>query len=965
MKNLNSMIDITGNWRAQDSFPARLQTSEPDLQDNDRRTFRQRLRLPAGRYAFELEYDSIHDRRPGRALQGNLESFDGFAINGRACPVPWAITGDGPMRTGTVPLVLTEAAEMALTLSLCATRPLRTRLHAETALPVSSRYHAIPPEGGQQLALIRGIPFLTAGIDPQFIGAWLDLRPRTGLRPWQDGGWRLDCGDVAAKAIHFAGMVSSIDVANGSWYSKKGDHGYSHFVGDRAGTITVHWSDGSASDVPLIYGLNFWYGRSWDINWHYSPYGQGGWPFGINCDADLFGGNPKPRQIISDALQLVDGERTFGGLSNAVRYIFTLATDNRKIKSLHIRGTPELHGFPLIGGITVETAEAGALVALPECGCEEPVVLPVTPEQITSHDRQPAIQALQRVLYASTDDLPDLQRPVVPDGYFGPGYDFQGAAEAIYAATFLYHNGPECGSHIDDAGTGCCSKTVAKALTHYTTGMGVWRRFDTRYDGLSDYLRAYQARTPGQPGATGSAWGRGVGELLREAVAFGYNKFAEAYVGWLDRCLFDDATPPHWIRNPGSAMSSEGASRRKVGSIEETGNRENDGHGICMWGRYMLWHWSGRSREWNEGHWQATRAAAEWIVWQFETEALFPGKGKDVLYTESECAHGGYDFYSSYNCLHGLKLYIRLAEQLGKSAEAERWRTYYDRLRQGMLNHLVDESPCGPIWQTEAHCDWQDHAHKLAHLHLATEGDSFTPLEDYARADDVERRYLEISRNSYAFLMQGKNYDCLRMYGYGQGMMTQAALLLDEMADAEQFINRLVRYCYLPNLGGWICPEGIIVHRDRKLYVPVNGYMGQDSHLADATKALRVMMGIDDNNPGHLRLVPRFPSSWTHGAVERFPMLTGSQRQLGGYTFERTAEALRFRFTFARPVACLSVRLGPLPAGKQAVAATLDGVAVPFEAQHSGDSDWVWIRTLAGRQGEISIRIKGKGGSRL
>jgi hypothetical protein len=958
MAAYSTMIDITGNWREGDSFPDRLQTREPDLQDNDCRTFRQRLSLPAGRYTVELEYDSVHDRRPGRALQDKLDSFDGFAIDGRICMVPLALKGDGPMRTGKTPFVLPQAAEVEMTLSLCATRPFRTRLHAESDLPVSSRYRAIPPQGGQELALIRGIPFLTAGIDPQFIGAWLDLRPRTALRPWTEDGWLLDCGDVAAKAIHFAGMISSVDVANGSWYSKKGDHGYSHFVGDRAGAVTVHWSDGSVSEVPLIYGLNFWYGRPWDINWHYSPYGQGSWPYGINCDEDLFGGDPKPRRIIRDAVHLVDGERTFGGLSNTVRYIFTLDTGNRKIKSLHIRGTRDMHGFPLIGAITVETDEVGSLATLPECGGEESVVLPVTPEQIASHDWEPGLKAVQRVLYASIHDLPVLQRPVVPDGYFGPGYDFRGPAEAVYAATFLYHNGPECGSHIDDAGTGCSSKTVAKALTHYTSGMGVWRRCDTRYDGLSDYLRAYQARTPGQPGATGSAWSRGVGELLREAVAFGYDKFAESYVAWLDRCLFADATPPHWIRNPGAAMNSEGAGRRKVGTIEETGNRENDGHGICMWGRYMAWHWSGRSGEWNERHWQATRAAAEWIVWQLQTESLFPGKGKDVLYTESECAHGGYDFYSSYNCLHGLKLYIRLAEQLGKGAEAERWRTHYDRLRQGILEHLVDESPCGPIWHTEAHCDWQDHAHKLVHLHLATEGDNFTPLDDYARADGIERRYLEISRNSYAFLMQGKNYDCLRMYGYGQGMMTQAALLLDEMADAEQFINRLVRYCHLPNLGGWICPEGIIVHCDRNLYVPVNGYMGQDSHLADATKALRVMLGIDDNDPGHLRLIPRFPLSWTHCAVQRFPMLTGSRRQSGSYIFERTADSFSFSFDFERPVERLSVRLGPLPAGKKAVAAALNGTILPFEAKHSGDSDWVWIPVPAGSQGRLVLKTE-------
>ena len=95
------------------------------------------------------------------ALQDKLDSFDGFAIDGRICMVPLALKGDGPMRTGKTPFVLPQAAEVEMTLSLCATRPFRTRLHAESDLPVSSRYRAIPPQGGQELALIRGIPFLT------------------------------------------------------------------------------------------------------------------------------------------------------------------------------------------------------------------------------------------------------------------------------------------------------------------------------------------------------------------------------------------------------------------------------------------------------------------------------------------------------------------------------------------------------------------------------------------------------------------------------------------------------------------------------------------------------------------------------------------------------------------------------------------------------------------------------------
>lgn len=55
--------------------------------------------------------------------------------------------------------------------------------------------------------------------------------------------------------------------------------------------------------------------------------------------------------------------------------------------------------------------------------------------------------------------------------------------------------------------------------------------------------------------------------------------------------------------------------------------------------------------------------------------------------------------------------------------------------------------------------------------------------------------YLERDINSYRYLMRGNNYDCIRMYGYGQGMMTQTALLLDQFEDARQFIERLLKYC--------------------------------------------------------------------------------------------------------------------------------------------------------------------------
>jgi hypothetical protein len=157
-------------------------------------------------------------------------------------------------------------------------------------------------------------------------------------------------------------------------------------------------------------------------------------------------------------------------------------------------------------------------------------------------------------------------------------------------------------------------------------------------------------------------------------------------------------------------------------------------------------------------------------------------------------------------------------------------------------------------------------------------------------------------------------------------------------------------------LEGWTGPEGIIVHRSGKYYLPVNGYMGQDSHLADSTKALRLMLGVDDNHPHHLRLIPRFPASWTSMSIKDYPALTGQARQRIAYHYERSPNSQRFHYEFKQPVARFSIRLGPLPRGKELLHASPDGDhAVPFEVVESGDSRWVWLRNQQGKSGTMTV----------
>ncbi len=950
-------IDITGDWRLGNAFSPHIQVCEPVLQGagEEHRTFNQVLSLPAGQYRIELEYDSKLDRKPGQALDESWEDFRGLRINGAVAPLSFIGSRGAINITFEV-----DYPQVVLELSVRNTRPMRSWLVAPGEVPTGGSYRAVAPEGDGELLLAHGVPFLAGKLDFVHIPALLCQPPREAIRPWRDG-MELNCGGAKVEAAHFLGMIHSIDLANGSWFSPKGDHGYSHFVGDNAGEIVIAWADGGHDSVPLIFGFNLWYGRPWDILWAYEPFADA--PAGPNCDAQLFGGHAEYRDVIRDGVALTDGIRLMGARSSNARFIFSVDLQGRAVRSIAVRGNQELYGHPLISAVTLETHDdSSALLPLPQVSREPPNLNLVSLDSVARRAYLPGVERIMRVLYTFSDEQPPLDQPEIPSGYLGPRYDFAGPRQAAYAATYLYRNGPECASHCPEAGTTCASKTAAKNLSHYTLGMGVWRQEDPPFKSIENWFTLYQRHVPGTllktawPQLRPSAWSRGVGELLRETVALGYDKFAECYVDWMDRCLLTEANPPHWNRVLGEPECC--TTSRQVGDTIEKGNRENDGHGICMWGRYMAWHWAGRSREWNVKHWLATKAAVEWIQWQLDTDTIFPGVRKDVLWTESECAHASYDFYSSYNCLHGLKLSIRLAEQADEHEQARQWKQLYHRLRQGILDHLVDQTSDGPVWHTEPNCEWQDHAHKLAHLHLSTEGDSYTPLQDYAAGDDIERRYLEIGRNSYRALMKQKNYDCLRMFGYGQGMMTQAALLLDEMADAEQFINMMVTHCYLPRLDGWATPEGILVHRSGNYYLPVNGYLGQDSHVADSVKALRLMLGVDDNDPDHLRLVPRFPATWTRAAIAEFPVLTGNLRQKLQYVYEREPEQLSLRFSLDQPVNHLSLRLGPIDVGRSVAGVWCDVTRVSFEAQDSGDSKWIWVRDLKGDNGTVTVKLQ-------
>jgi hypothetical protein len=952
-------IDITGNWHEGDDFSKGISVHEqvPMPPGN---IFNQTLLLPSGCYKLRFIYDKSKDHFEGMSLLNRYDHFS-LLINRKEYFLDYKAI-DSDRYSGDI--AFSADGETVLQMKLMNTRPMDTYLEfQDTIVPNASAnkvfYAGIKAETGEDIHIIRGIPFILGRRENKNNHLnHLKKPPTWGSMQNYAENPTLNCGDIKVWNIYFLGMIHDYDISNGSWYSPKGDHGFSHFAGDQGGSLIFRFSDGSEERVPLIFGFNVWYGHPWDLLWDQRNYAKPGVDQRI-ADDTILGGNEEYRQVLKNGIGLDDAVRRMDRGSHNQRYLFTMNLEGRQLHSIDVTGSDEIYGFPQISAITMKTD------AVAPDGLRMLPIFAYPSRQITIHSFREignknylhGVEKIKRILYTHVDELPILKNPEKPCNYFGPFYDFRGVNEALLAATYLYYNGPECAAYIADTGTQCSSSTARWRTTTYTSGLGVWLKTEPLYNGIDDFLSKYRAAQPGYLPGVGSAWTRGCGELMREAMAFGYDKFIDNYTDWLDNCLLTEANPPHWNRVAGDPHGDgmQGYTGKQVGDIIETGNRENDGHGICMWGRYMMWWWKNQDIEWNRRHWKATKASVEWIQWQLDTDTVRPGRRLDILYTESECAHGDYDFYSSFNCLHGIKLAIRMAEQLNEKNCVERWNRLYQRLGRGIIDNLKDNTDYGCIWHTEAKTDWQDHAHKLAHLQLAADGDTYTPLEDYK--DGMDAEYLETDIITYKYLMKEKNYNCLRMYGYGQGMMSQSALLLDQMEDAEQFVNLMVTHNYLPRMEKWISPEGIITHRSGRYYVPVNGYMGQDSHVADSTKAVRLMLGIDDNRRSCLHLVPRFPASWTYCAVADYPVLTKNGRGVISYTIRRDTLNIEMDVHTDR-VVDIDIRLGPFAVNTEVQEVMNNKTARNFEQIQSGDRNWIWVRGLTGDKLNISVTMR-------
>jgi hypothetical protein len=773
----------------------------------------------------------------------------------------------------------------------------------------------------QGCPFIRSIYSLTKEGDGDFDPYASFTRLSTPLREIRK---ELPCG-WAAERLYFLGMASSCSTGSGGWYVQTMDHAQDFFLGDSIGEITVCYADTDEVRIPLIVGFTAWWGSCWQ---------PGHQPFCAEGPA---------RQALRESLFLHDVFDTSLGC-------YVLAFDPRPgvpIERIVVRNNPAKAGWPTLHGITVLNPSGTAgLVPFYRHPEAAPVAMKALTEEILADEAgiRGRLERLQRHLYTFEDDLPD---PAVemPRGFQGPKIQFRGNRFAAMLTN----------EYLNCLGTSVLAGDLFSVADNGGySGVGTW-----------------DLSGP----AGGPTWTRDLARVLIERTRAGRGEWVEKSIEAYDRLMYgveNHRTAPraHWVQDylfdQSSAVHLDGQCHyprsTRTGEVV-VGNLENDGHGLLMLMRYRWWVQSGRNPEWLQRTWQATSDAAEWVCWQldnpFDVASMavespdewmhcfreperqhFP----DCLWSESESSYyGACEIWTDFACYAGLLASIAMANARGDGEVAARWTAYGERLKKGMLAHLVVESPTyGKTWRYLPACLWRDYNHALAPV---------IDMADILGLDisGMDREMLEISRNTYAERIRrgpggSKYYTFVRAFGYGQAFITEAALLLDEMEDATRLIEAIARYMYSPFHLPWVCSEGVAVHETGRYWYRTGG-VGNEVQIASAVRVMRMIAGIDDYNPPAFRFIPRLPLGWESVTAEDVPvpgtLLRMSYRRPGPrkYVLEMASE---------KPLETVEARLGPFSPGatKAKMRVHSGGRPVAFELAASGDSAWAWVRGL-------------------
>jgi hypothetical protein len=748
----------------------------------------------------------------------------------------------------------------------------------------------------------------------------------------QGGSAQVSVGGRAER-IFFLGMTDAEKAADdgdeppsargpGAWslpgygWADPRDESYRFFVGDELGRIRVEYTDGTEQVFPLLLGEGVWWGRAfYDFQ---EPF---------PTDARL-------REAFARALRLYPAKPLEDG-----DYISVIDPKPEAIRSITIENSLAKKGTLVIKGITVESRDArgiaGAQVLTPGVFPEEfqhflrtRTLRPLGVGEARSQQR---LTQLKNALYSSNKQYQGLRvTPSVPADYVGPEVSFKGTGTgAVYAeilANVFRYNLADIAAKIDADGMYHTSTQNAISWGGYR-GFGTFRKDVGRYYGVS-YTRDM---------------GRSLGELAQ----LGDLKIAERCADYdlrMARLYATDPAlrykgvqlPPHWgmlVNHP-----------RAPGF-------ENDGQGLTMLFLFKLWQREPDHEAWLRARWPDVKAAGDWILWQFAHPEI-SGTKDGLLHTTGESANGdGYSVYPDAICMHALRDLAEMADSIGDDKSAAAWRERAQKMQAAITaGYIANDAKYSRVWTLDD-SNWTHKGTVLGPLIFQADDEGFAP-------EDSNPQWRAVNEATYQRLVD--SYKPFGFYGqsmgYGQGFVTQSALLLDRMHDATTMLHWAAKEVYDPRFGSFIVPEGVQIDPSGQYWFRI-GDLGNGVQEAEIVKMLRLVIGVDDTKPERLQFFPRLPYDWKEISVSSYPVVFAAGGKLEtaslDYKLSRTGNGMELRIGASDDLGPVAVRLGPFAERPNAAKVRVNGV-MPAGAteEQSGDSWWLRFTVRVGAPAE-------------
>lgn len=700
------------------------------------------------------------------------------------------------------------------------------------------------------------------------------------------------------KRIFLLGMTDS---TRGRAWSNPLYYPARFFIGDEMGKIRLDYADGSSEVFPLVLGEGIWFGKSF---YQY--------PEPFNTD-------PRFRKALTGALRLYPHAAVADG-----NYVAVIVPKPVPVRSISVEAASLQRGTPVIAGITVNAAEsnsvAGAITLTghalsPEFEkfVEEKALRRAGENEKQSQAR---LAELRRLLYTSDENFKGRVKAETPAGYSGPEVSFKGNIYADILANAFRYNVQDLSAKVTEDGKYHTS-------TKGSLSWGGYNGFGTFRTNAGNYYN--------------QSWCRDMGRSLQELTELGYTNEA---VRCADYC-FEMAR--RWETDPRLKIAGTVIPRhwcRVINTPTKGDCFENDGHGLVSVFLYLLWQRLPDRHAWLRARWPDVKAAGDWILWQFDHPEISRATN-GVLHTMSECSvMDGYSVYADAVCRDALQALAQMAESIGETNSAAQWRERAEKMRLAITSQYVVHDPkYGRVWTLD-YAGWPQQSTVLGPLIFLADQQGFAPEDDdpqWRLINEAAYHRLIDTHQPFGFYAQAM--------GYGQGFITQSALLLDRMQDATTLLNWMAKEIYDPKFKSYIAPEGCEIDPSGRYWYRM-GDLGNGVQEAETVKTLRLMIGVDDTQPGRLQFYPRMPYGWNKIAVDKYPVLFEDAGNMETtflrYQLERTGKGMKLKISADKALGRVAMRLGPFGEPPDASNVRVNG-RTPTGAviERSGDSWWI------------------------